>query len=272
MVIELTHPPEEHTAGVGHLIANGTQDARTAALLWLAAEHAASALVVARPRLAGKTTNLNVFLRFTRPGTTFRVIQGSDDPYDPRSEPPSPLRYVLCNEFSPAPVPTYVWGAKVRQVFEAAALGHPIAATMHAESLEEVTRLLSSPPCSVPLDLLAHLDLFVFIRVFPQQDGSVMRRVAEVREIRGVGNDGQLQSEALVVWDQDRDRFEHARSGDILGRLQTGLGAGVLDEIERRARVLEGAVRQGILEGPALAAVIETYRTRPEEALARYAS
>jgi hypothetical protein len=270
MVIELTHPPEEHTASVGQLIANGTQDARTAALLWLAAEHAASALVVARPRLAGKTTNLNAFLRFTRPGTTFRVIQGSDDPYDPRSESPSPLRYVLCNEFSPAPVPTYVWGPKVRQVFEAAALGHPIAATMHAESLEEVTRLLSAPPCAVPLELLAHLDLFLFIRVLPQPDGSVLRRVAEVRAIRGVGANGQLQSERLVAWDQDHDRFEHTRSSDVLRRLVTDHGADVREEIERRARVLEGAVRQGILEGPAWAAVIESYRADPEQALARY--
>jgi hypothetical protein len=244
-------------------------DAWTAALLWQAAEHSASILVSALPRLAGKTTTLNTFLRFTQPGTTFRAIQGEDDPFEFVNEAPSSKRYLVCNEFSPAPVPTYLWGPKVRRFLQAGKDGHPIAVTMHADSFDDVPALLS--PTGVQAPDLAALHLYAQVRVVPTDAGAI-RRLVEVRQV-SLDEGGHLVSEALVAWQPQTDTWHHTPGDSLLRRIIPAPSwrlDSVMAELEGRARYLEGAFRDGSLERDGLSVVLGGYRSDPAAAVARY--
>ncbi|HLF08145.1 MAG TPA: hypothetical protein VI789_02190 [Dehalococcoidia bacterium] len=263
--------PQAESAPLYALLGNGTLDSRIAALFWLAAEHAASIMVTALPRLAGKTTTLNTFLRFTAPDTTFRVIQGDHDPFEFVHEPPSPKRYLIANEFSPAPVPTYLWGPKVPLFLEAGRAGHPLAVTMHADAFDEVASLLAQT--GVAERHLAALDLYVLVRVVPSRAGPI-RRVVEVRQLLSE-DDGPLRTDMLVEWQPDSDTFRHHEPESLLKGIIPP-PSWRLDEVKaelaRRAAVLAGAADQGALQREGLRAVLEAYRRDADAAAALYRS
>jgi flagellar protein FlaI len=90
-----------------------------------------------------------------------------------------------------------VRGTEAQVMFSAAATGHGMASTIHADSLEDVYQRLTSVSMGVPKDDLSYLDVVVLIRNTPRG-----RRVLYVWEIERVGR------ENLIAWyDVDRDRF-----------------------------------------------------------------
>jgi type IV secretory pathway ATPase VirB11/archaellum biosynthesis ATPase len=90
-----------------------------------------------------------------------------------------------------------VRGTEAQVMFSAAATGHGMASTIHADSLEDVYQRLTSVSMGVPKDDLSFLDVVVLIRSTPRG-----RRVLYVWEIERVGR------ESLIAWyDIDRDRF-----------------------------------------------------------------
>jgi flagellar protein FlaI len=90
-----------------------------------------------------------------------------------------------------------VRGTEAQVMFSAAATGHGMASTIHAEGLEDVYQRLTSVSMGVQRDELSYLDVVVLIRGTPKG-----RRVLSIWEVERVGQ------ESLVSWyDTGMDRF-----------------------------------------------------------------
>ena len=129
-----------------------------------------------------------------------------------------------------------VRGTEAQVMFSAAATGHGMASTIHADSLEDVYQRLTSVSMGVPKDDLSFLDVVVLIRSTPRG-----RRVLYVWEIERVGR------ESLIAWyDIDRDRFfpetwvQLALASPSLARNE-----GLRNKFERRYAILVTLLKSG---------------------------
>jgi flagellar protein FlaI len=275
------------------LIRAGTLDAELAATLWLLIEGRVPLIVGALPRLAGKTTLLDALLMFLPPGTRTVELEGAMETFDwlPQApelgwrathtpaaiaarvtgRKPATVRpddtVLLIPELSDH-LPSYTWGAEARIAIRAAVIGYGLAATIHADSLDDVFDQLRRPPVSLGDDELSRLGIVLILR--PVGDG--LRRVVAAHYIRPIARDehGHVQRlgpGVLATWDPDQDRFEHFGWG-ITPELALRVGRRPGDfeaEVERRRDYLAGLVDAGITDIDAVRAAIDGYRaTSPD--------
>jgi hypothetical protein len=272
------------------LIRAGTLDAELAATLWLLIEGRVPLVVGALPRLAGKTTLLDALLMFLPSGVQTRELAGAMETFDwlpqaPelgwRRHAPSPDAIVesvllrkrrppirpdntvlLIHELSDH-LPSYTWGVEARVAIRAASIGYGLAATIHADSLDEVFEQLRRPPVSLGDDELSRLGIVLILR--PVGDG--LRRIVAAHYIRPTARDehGHVQRlgpAVLSTWDPDHDRFEHFGWG-ITPELALRVGRRPGDfeaELDRRRDYLAGLVEAGITDVDDVRAAIDGYR------------
>ena len=270
------------------LIRTGTLDAELAATLWLLIEGRVPLIVAARARLAGKSTLLNALLMFLPPGTRTVELEGAMETFDwlpqapelgwrsthtPASiaarvtgrEPP-PIRpddtVLLIPELSDH-LPSYTWGAEARIAIRAASIGYGLAATIHADSLDEVFDQLRQPPVSLGDDELSRLGIVLVLR--PVGDG--LRRIVAAHYVRPTARDEhghtqRLGPAVLATWEPDHDRFEHFGWG-IAPELALRVGRRPGDfevEVERRRDCLAGLAEAGLTDVDAVRAALDGYR------------
>ena len=186
-------------------VANGTMSQEIADLLRETAQAHKSFLVMAVPRLAGKTTTMRAMLAEQgRP-----VITLGDD-----GEDIGPLvarardGYLVVPEITPGRGDApggYVWGEPVRQAFAGIARGTALAATLHAPALAEAFAKICG--CGVPDAHAARISLVVYLRSLGEWEHPTRRVVSTVHEIRGVKN-GTPDAKLLFRWNEAKDRFE----------------------------------------------------------------
>ena len=194
------------------LVRNGTMSAEMGATLWATAEQRRSFVIVAIPRLAGKTTVMRAMLERVPAGTPVRTL--IDHPQDVDALASQPAGgYLVVPEVSKGPVPGYIWGEPARRVFELLADCYALATSMHAPGIEQALHALTHDN-AVPDAHVAQLQLGVYIRSLGDDWEHPTRRVvAEVREIDGLSG-GQPDTRLLHRWDEASDRFEQvAASG-----------------------------------------------------------
>ncbi len=184
------------------LAANGTMSAGMAATLRAAVEAHRSYLVIALPRLAGKSTVGRGMLDVAR-GRKMPIRELGEDGTDV-DELAAEARggYLYVPEVSRYPVsPGYVWGAPPRKAFAAIEGGTALSTALHADSAEDALAILRAN--RIPADDLVRLELIVHIRSLGDDWQHPTRRVvADVNELV----DGDLR--VLHRWDEARDRFE----------------------------------------------------------------
>lgn len=271
------------------LIRAGTLDAELAATLWLLIEGRVPLVVGALPRLAGKTTLLDALLVFLAPGTRTVELEGAMETFDWLPQAPElgwrrhnqtaasiaavtgygrrpPVRpddtILLIPELSDH-LPSYTWGAEARIAIRAATIGYGLAATIHADSLDEVFEQLRRPPVSLGDDELSRLGIVLILR--PVGDG--LRRVVAAHYIRPTARDEhghtqRLGPAVLATWDPDHDRFEHFGWG-ITPELAMRVGKRPGDfeaEVDRRRDYLAGLGAAGITDVDAVRAAIDGFR------------
>lgn len=263
------------------LIRAGTLDAELAAILWLLIEGRVPLIVGAMPRLAGKTTLLDALLVFLAPGTRTVELEGAMETFDwlPQApelgwrRPPSPAHrdrppirpddtVLLIPELSDH-LPSYTWGAEARIAIRAASIGYGLAATIHADSLDDVFDQLRRPPVSLGDDELSRLGVVLILR--PVGDG--LRRIVAAHYIRPTARDEhghtqRLGPAVLATWDPDDDRFEHFGWGitpELALRVNKRPGDFEL-EVERRRDYLAGLAEAGITDVDAVRAAIDGFR------------
>ena len=190
------------TLSIVDLIQANTVNVEMAAYFFSMAALGASFLTAARPGGAGKTTLLGCLLNFLSPGT--RIVTASD---------PGVLRRVqklendasvclLAHEIGSGPWFAYIWGEHVREFFEAISHSCSVASCIHADTIDELQSILTSPELSVPLETFRSVDLICFMHVEFGAAG-YRRRVCRVYESAGPNDPHRL----LFEWDRETDLF-----------------------------------------------------------------
>jgi hypothetical protein len=270
---------------VVELIRAGTLDAELAATLWLLIEARVPLVVAAWAGRTGKTTLLNALLDFLPRGARAMELRGATETFDwlPqaaelgwRRTPASaaarhtdrpPVRpdntILLVPELSDH-LPSYTWGAQARIAIRAATIGYQLAATIHADTLEDVFEQLRRPPVLAGDDELSRLGVVLILR----RVGDGLRRVSSAHYVRSVARDehGHVQRlgpAVLATWDPDHDRFEHFGWG-VMPELATRIGQKAGDfelEGERRRDFLDGLVSAGVVNVDDVRTALAGYRT-----------
>jgi len=272
------------------LIRAGTLDAELAATLWVLIEARVPLVVAAAAGGVGKTTLLDALLAFLPAGVRTVELAGAVETFDwlpqapelgwrrphaPQPFPPDhapPIRpdntVLLVPELSDH-LPSYTWGAEARIAIRAVVIGYGLAATIHADSLDEVFEQLRRPPVSLGDDELSRLGVVLILR--PVGDG--LRRVVAAHYVRPISRDehGHVQRlgpAVLATWDPDHDRLEHFGWGITPElALRVDRRAGDLEvEVDRRRDYLAGLAEAGIVDTDAVHAAIDGYRTMTADA------
>jgi len=281
------------------LIRAGTLDAELAATLWVLIEGRVPLVVAARAQGAGKTTLLDALMAFLPPGVRTMELAGAMETFDwlPQApelgwrrphtpeaiaarvtgrRPPSigPDNTLLLIPELSDHLPSYTWGAEARIAIRAVVIGYGLAATIHADSLDEVFQELRRPPVSLGDDELSRLGIVLVLR--PVGDG--LRRVVAAHYVRPISRDehGHVQRlgpAVLATWDPNHDRFEHFGWGiipELARRIERRPGDFEI-EVDRRRDYLAGLAEAGITDVDAVRAAIEGFRATivdPSSALA----
>lgn len=273
------------------LIRAGTLDAELAATLWVLIEGRVPIVVAAKAQAVGKSTLLGALLDFLPPGTRTVELAGAMETFDwlphakelgwrrhnetpegvatatglgrPSSRPIQPHDTVLLIPELSDHLPSYTWGAEARIAIRAASIGYGLAATIHADTLEDVFDELRRPPVLLDDDELSRLGLVVILR----RVGDGLRRVVAAHFVRPLARDehGHVQRlgpAVLATWDPDTDRFEHFAWGVTpeLARIVDRHPGDYEIEVDRRRDYLAGLAEAGIVEVDAVRLAIEGYR------------
>ena len=278
-----TAPPRR---SIVELIATGVLDAELAALAWILVEARLPVIVGGLARGAGKSTLLEALLDFL-PSTARRIdLRGVDEDYAwlPEAEalgwqrprgsvsgpapsapaiPVTPASAVLVAAELSMHLPIYTWGAAARTLVRAASIGYGVAATIHADRLEDVHEALLDPSVGLTEDELSYLGLIVIVRPDRGPGGEVRRRVVAAHYARPVGRDEhghvqRLPPAVIAVRDERTDRLEHFAWG-VMPELAIRLGrkAGDIEgDQTERAAILAGLARDGVVDVDSVHAAI----------------
>ena len=265
------------------LIRTGTLDAELAAHLWLLVEAHVPIVVAAKVQGTGKSSVLRAVMDFLPPATRIRQLAGEAETFDwlpqaselgwpgrPRpGAAPQPVRpdttILLAGELSDH-LPADTWGEAARVAVRAASIGYGLAATIRADSLDEVFEALRQPPVGLVDDELSYLGVVLVVRRL----GDGRRRVVAAHYVRPVARDlhGHIQRlgpAILATWNQTTDSFEHYGWGVTPElALRVGRRAGDFEiELDRRRDYLAALVARGVTGPEPARAAIGDYRPAP---------
>jgi hypothetical protein len=269
---------------VVELIASGTLDAELAAQLWLLIEARVPVVVAAEAQKVGKSTVLNALLDFLPPDARVAELAGEDETFEwlpqaselgwpgtarqpaPDTDPVRPDTTILLARELSDHLPGYTWGEEARIAVRATSIGYGFAATIHADSLDEVFDALRRTPVRLVDDELSHLGVVLVLRQL--DDGR--RRIVAAHYVRPVARDlhGHLQRlgpAVLATWDPETDAFEHFGWGVTpeLAR-RVGRRAGDFEiEVDRRREHLDRLVATNVTKPQPARAAIRAYRPAP---------
>jgi hypothetical protein len=272
-------PPEPRS--IVELIGSGVLDAELAATIWLLAEGRVPIVVAAEAGGVGKSTLLGALLDFLPQTVHVVELAGEDETFAwlpqatelgwpgvarPAPDGPGPVRptttVLFVNELSDH-LPSYTWGPAARVAVRAASIGYGLAATIHADSLDDVFDALRRHPVRLTDDELSHLGVVLVLRRLDDD----RRRIVAAHFVRPVARDvhGHVQRlgpAVLATWDPDTDSMEQFGWGVTpeLAR-RVGLRAGDFEvEVERRREHLDGLVGAGVTEPQPVIGAIRAYR------------
>ncbi|MBX5451294.1 hypothetical protein [Thermogemmatispora sp.] len=209
------HYESRRPLSIAQIIALGSTDAETVALIWLMLEHGAS-LTVAGPTDpqpgVGKTTTLNALLQFLPEGTALAYMSGMYEDFSfTRLPEVDPARtYALCNEVSDH-LPIYMWGRVARRYLRLPAQGFHIATSVHADTIDDVIRMYRRD-LRLEAEDVRRLGLVINMglvgRIYPPR-----RRWFTTHYLHPTAppdRPDEIVKLPLSIWDPEHDSFEHA--------------------------------------------------------------
>ena len=282
-----TAPPRR---SVVELIAGGVLDADLAALAWILVEARIPLIVGGLQQGAGKTTVLEALLDFLPPTVRRIDLAGVEEDFAwlPEAEalgwtrqapattpalPVTPASAVLVAAELSEHLPVYTWGRAARTLVRSASLGYGIAATIHADGLDDVHDVLRARSVGLTDDELTYLGLILIVRAARSPDGHIQRRIVAAHYARPVGRDEhghtqRLPPAILAHHDPAADRLDHFEWG-VMPELAIRLGrkAGDLERDQaERAAILAELAANGSIDGQTVRAAIAARRaaSRPD--------
>ena len=188
------------------LVENRTMSRGMATTLRKAVAARRSYLVIALPRLAGKSTTGKAILATGPKNIPLREL-GADGRDVDELVDQAKGGYLYVPEISRYAVTDgYVWGAPVRQAFAGIARGTALSTALHADAVEDALAIVRQN--KVPDEDLRRLDVIVHIRSLGEDWRTPTRRVVVgVHEMVGIRG-GEPTTRVLHRWTEDEDRFE----------------------------------------------------------------
>lgn len=268
------HYDSDRPLSAAQLIALGSLDARTAAVLWLLVERHQS-LIVSGPTDPtpgiGKTTTLNALLGFLPPGATLVYTTGMYEDFGFRDEVEAATTCVLANEVSNH-LRIYMWGGVARELLNLPGEGYAIATSCHADTIHDVLSMLRRDlrlSAETVRGLGVVINIGVVGRVWPPR-----RRFLTVNFLAPQAPDGapsEIRLIPLAEWQASSDAFLPATQ-EALAEVAAVTGMPLADfcaAIERRQSLLE-QLSDGHGVGPsrmreAVDALIASEREEPSD-------
>lgn len=238
------HYESDRPLSVAQLIALGSLDARTGALLWLLIERHQS-VIVSGPTDptpgVGKTTTLNALLGFLPPGNTLVYTVGMYEDFAFRDEVEAATTCVLANEVSNH-LRIYMWGGVARELLGLPGEGYAVATSCHADTIDDVLSMLRHD-LRLPADVMRGLGIVINIglvgRAWPPQ-----RRFLTVNFFAPQPPDGApnaVRMIPLAEWQAKTDTFRPA-TDEALAEVAAVVGMPVAEfcaALDRRQQRLE---------------------------------
>ena len=270
---------------ISDLISLGTISSEMAAYFWYAIENRAS-ILVSGGVASGKTTILNCFSMFIKPGLKLVSVEDTAELNLPHENwIPSVARTgfgdagnragaITMFDLLKAAVrqrPDYLLVGEVRgeeayTLFQAMATGHLGMGTIHGESASSVIHRLGSEPMNIPKPLLTMIDA-ITVQLRTEINGKPVRRTRAVTEIVGLDpKTRELITNEVYRWDARHDTFEYSGHSHILEEKMKRKGLNekeVREELHKRKTVLDWMVKKGIRKYTDVVSVIRDYYADP---------
>ena len=155
--------------------------------------------------------------------------------------------------------------AQAESLFEAMHTGHSVAATMHADTAEQVKRRLTQPPIDIPENEIQALQL-VTVQYRDRRRG--IRRTLEVAELLPGTSDQRVNLNYLYRWRPRRDRFvkdeESIRVIEDMN-LHTGMTQREIeDDLAQKSQILQWMLDNKITDVDKVGHVMRIYYKYPQ--------
>jgi hypothetical protein len=209
------HYDSRRPLSLAHLIALGSVDVWTAALVWLLLERKVS-LTVAGPADpkpgVGKTTVLNALFQLLPEQATLVYTSGMYENFAftraPELDPTN--TYVLCNEISDHQ-PFYMWGRTARRYLQLTEEGYHIATSVHADTIQDVIHMYHHE-LRLSSKTVRRLGLVVHVGVVGPETAPRRRWLTThlLRPTVEPGHPDAIFPVPLSTWNIHTDAFEHA--------------------------------------------------------------
>lgn len=209
------HYESRRPLSMAQIIALGSVDVETVALIWIMLEHGSS-LTVAGPTDpqpgVGKTTTLNALLQFLPDGTALAYMSGMYENFAftrlPDIDPAT--TYALCNEVSDH-LPIYMWGRIARRYLTLPAQGYHVATSVHADTIDEVLHMYQRDLRLTPDDV-RRLGLILNIGLIGRSYPARRRWFTThfVAPLPNPKHPNVIEPIPLSLWNEADDTFLHA--------------------------------------------------------------
>lgn len=245
------------------LVEFGTISSEIAAYLWLAIEND-STVFFAGETAAGKTTTLNASTVYTPDTSKVLTIEDTPEVYPMQdstqklvtreqsfdTEQNVAMFDLLKSSLRMNPdriVVGEIRGEEARVAFQAMQTGHPVMLTVHANNTPSLFRRLTGDPINVPEESLSNIDVVVFQDRMRKNDGTIVRRVTDIREVGEYSDQlGRMETNQMFTWDavQDEHDFIGMNSSRILEtKVLNAMGynneTAAYRELDRRTRIID---------------------------------
>jgi flagellar protein FlaI len=274
------------------LIKYGAATSELATYLWFAVENLKSAMVAGVPGV-GKTSTINAMMMFIPSNTKVFSIEEtreinilhqnwvatstresiySSSNIDSKNPPIGMFELV---KMAMRQRPTYIILGEIRgresySLFQAISTGHTAYSTIHADSMDTLVNRLESNPLNIPRVLISALNIVIFNK-FVRVGSRNTRKLIEIDEIVGID---QISKEILYnkvfSYDFVEDRQVFSGFSKTLNEIRDAkqLTQAEFDqEFDRRKALLEGMVKNNIIDYTNITRIINIYYKDPETAM-----
>jgi flagellar protein FlaI len=237
-----------------------------AAFIWICLEYEIS-LIVSGGTASGKTSFLGAILPFIPPNQRVLSIEDTREIQLPKflhwvpltTRTPNPegkggvtMLDLLVNSLRMRPDRIVVGEIRRKKeaevLFEAMHTGHSVYATLHADTAEQTTRRLTSPPIDLPAEEIETLPLIIVMYRHRRQK---IRRLFQVSELVGAREgEEEISLNEVFRWDPIEDVIRPENDSiRIINELRLHSGMDELElkeEINRRIKILKWLVEKDI--------------------------